>query len=319
MSPSRSHTFVWLVAYTIVTYDIALLRGHAIMKMSDDIRDKLVNLQDVLAEKYEIQGNIQELPKELEVSKETLEGYKKDYIDKTAEYEAEKAKVSALKLELDEAVRSREMGEKNMDDIKTHREYEILDKQISEAQTREEDIRKSLQQEERKLAELKDNLDDDLELIKSQEEEVREATAKKDENMDKYQKELERLEDKEKEASEGIDPEIVNKFQRIIQRNKKGIVAVKGNVCEGCHMILPYQFATEVRKGEDVLFCPYCSRVIFYEETEGGEDEKYYSAEDTGSLLGVGDDDDEFADEESEDELNEDAATEEAAYSRDEE
>ncbi|MBQ9539425.1 MAG: nucleic acid-binding protein, partial [Treponema sp.] len=268
------------------------------MRMSDEIRSKLETLQGVLVDKYKIESNIQELPKALEVSTETLEHYKKDYIEKNAEYEAEKAKVSALRLELDDAVRSREMGEKNMDDIKTHREYEILDKQISEAQEREESIRKDLQQEERKLEELKDNLLGDEEIIKAQESDVEEIKAKNDANMEKYRNELAELESKEKEASEGIDEEIFYKFQRIIRRNQKGIVAVKGNVCEGCHMILPYQFATEVRRGDNILFCPYCSRVIYYQELQG-EEEKIYSAEDTGSLLGMGDDD-EFADEDEE-------------------
>ncbi len=286
------------------------------MKMSKEIREKLEKLQDVLVEKYKIESSIQELPKELEVSTETLERYKKDYIEKNAAYEAEKAKVSALRLELDEAVRSREMGEKNMDDIKTHREYEILDKQISEAQSREEEIRKNLQQEERKLEELKDDLAGDEEVIKAQESDVEEIKAKNDANMENFQRELEDLKIKERDASEGMENEIVYKFQRIIQRNQKGIVAVKGNVCEGCHMILPFQFATEVRKGDSVLFCPYCSRVIYYEESLDNE-ENLFSPEDTGSLLGLGDDDEDAEDDE--DEINEDVANEEVAFASDEE
>lgn len=287
------------------------------MKMSEEIRAKLEKLQDVLVEKYKIETNIQELPKELEVSTDTLERYKKDYIEKNAEYESEKAKVSALKLELDEAVKAREMGEKNMDDIKTHREYEILDKQISEAQRKEEEIRKNLQQEERKLEELKDNLLGDEEIIKAQESEREEIKAKNDANMESYQKELADLKEKENEASNGIDNEIVYKFQRIIKRNQRGIVAVKGNVCEGCHMILPYQFATEVRRGDNVLFCPYCSRVIYYEEVQNGE-EQYYSPEDTGSLIDYdNEDDDDFSDEE--EELTEGAASEEGGFTAEEE
>ncbi len=287
------------------------------MRMSKEIREKLEKLQDVLVEKYKIEASIQELPKELEVSTETLERYKKDYIAQNAEYEAEKAKVSALRLELDEAVRSREMGEKNMDDIKTHREYEILDKQISEAQSREEEIRKNLQQEERKLEELKDNLAGDEEIIKAQESDVEEIKAKNDANMENFQNELADLKNKEKEASEGIESEIVYKFQRIIQRNQKGIVAVKGNVCEGCHMILPFQFATEVRRGDNVLFCPYCSRVIYYEESLDDED-ALYSPEETGSLFGLGDDDEDFVDDRDED-GNEDTVNEEEAFASDEE
>ncbi len=288
------------------------------MKMTEENRAKLEKLQDVLVEKYRIEADIQELPRELEVSTDTLERYQHDWIEKNAEYESEKAKVSALKMELDEAVRAREMGEKNMDDIKTHREYEILDKQISEAQRKEEEIRKSLQQEERKLEELKDDLEGDNEIIESQKSEVEEIKAKTAANQEKFQKQLAELEIKANEASDGIDSEIVYKFQRIIKRNQKGIVAIKGNVCEGCHMILPYQYAADVRSGDKVYFCPYCSRVIYYEEMQNGE-EQFYSPEDTGSLLGVGDDedDDEFTDED--EDVSEVSSSEEGAFASDEE
>ena len=59
-------------------------------------------------------------------------------------------------------------------------------------------------------------------------------------------------------------------------------------------MILPAQFANEVHEGDKTLFCPYCSRILFYQESDGSE-EDYYSMAEAGSLsddLG-----DEFADE----------------------
>ena len=33
-------------------------------------------------------------------------------------------------------------------------------------------------------------------------------------------------------------------------------------------MTLPIQFVNDVRLGEEFKFCPYCSRVLFYEESE---------------------------------------------------
>lgn len=287
------------------------------MEMSVENRAKLERLQEVLKEKYEIEGKKEELPKEYEVSKETLERYQQDCISKEAEYQAEKAKVEALRRELDDAVRTREMGEKNMDDIKTHREYEILDKQISEAQHKEEEIRRNLQQEERKLEEIKDDLDNESELFESQKSDVEKIKAEKDAKEEQFQKQLAELEEKEKEASDDIPEDIVLKFKRIVKRNQKGIVAVKGNVCEGCHMILPFQFATEVRQAKTVHFCPYCSRVIYYEEVQDGE-EQFYSPEDTGSLIDFADsDDDEFA--EDEEDVAESGNSDEMSYASAEE
>ena len=49
-------------------------------------------------------------------------------------------------------------------------------------------------------------------------------------------------------------------------------------------MQLPSQFVNDVRNGEKILFCPYCSRILFYSESEIAEDAYYFQDEDTGSL-----------------------------------
>ena len=91
--------------------------------------------------------------------------------------------------------------------------------------------------------------------------------------------------------------EILFKFQRIIQRNSEGIVSVRNGVCSGCHMILPANFANEVREGDDINFCPYCSRILYYEEVSEDQAEDYFDIGAAGSLAGL---DDEFEDEDSE-------------------
>ncbi len=235
------------------------------MQMTE-VLEKLKKLQDVLAQKYELEGKIEELPKSLDGSIESLERFKKDFIQINENYEEEKAKVNQLKFDLDQAIKNREEGEKGMDAAQTHREYEVLEKQITEAAAREEELRKQLQTEERTLAELSGTLKDTESLISSTEKEVNQSKASLEEELTGFRSEIESLKKKEEKIADGIDSETVIKFQRIIRRNRKGIVAVKGNVCDGCHMILPAQFANEVHQGEKILFCPYCSRILFYEE-----------------------------------------------------
>src|SRR5574344_225167 len=285
------------------------------MQMKEVIIDKLKKLQDILAEKYELEAKIEELPKSVDGSSESLERFKKEYIEKNAEYEAEKAKVAALKAELTDAENSRETGEKGMDAITTHREYEALDKQISEASEKESNIRKDLQKEEKVLAELNETMKSNEDLIASTETEVKSAKEGITKELEGYKKQLDKLEKKEKEISPGIDPEVIIKFQRIIQRNSKGIVAVKGNVCEGCHMILPAQFANEVRQGEKILFCPYCSRILFYEEPDLNNSNLVSMMTDTGSLA---DFDELSTDEESDDDEIDSESEEENEESDDE-
>lgn len=267
-----------------------------------EVFDKLRELQEVLAEKYDLQAQIEDAPKELSSQDELLARLKKEYIEKNAIYEDVRKKVVKLKSDLAEADAAREKSEKGMDSITTHREYEALEKEIRDATEREQTIRKELQKEEKNLAELNDSLKNEESLIQRQEEELNAGKTSLQNKIDEFNQKLDQLKKREEELTPGVDPEIIFKFQRIIKsKHSKGIVAVKGNVCDGCHMILPAQFANDVRTGDKIVFCPYCSRILYYQEVEDGEEE-YFQMDDTGSLADLSDEDldDEF-DEDDED------------------
>ena len=264
-----------------------------------EVFDKLKELQEVLAEKYSLEQKIEESPKRLSSQDELLARMKKEYIETNAKYEEVRANVEHLRADLAEAEALRESGEKGMDNITTHREYEALDKQISEAKSREDGIRKDLQKEEKALAELDERMHSNEAIIKSQEEELSKEKNSLEDEVSSYKAKLDELARREDEITPGIDQEIVYKFQRIIKRNSEGIVAVRNGVCTGCHMILPAQFANEVHDGDKILFCPYCSRILFHQDVESDEVETYFTDEDTGSLS-----DFEFDDEDEEDQLD---------------
>lgn len=271
-----------------------------------EIFNKLKSLQLILGRKYELENKINEAPKQLDSQGILLDRMRKEFIEKNHVYESVKEKVLQLKKELDEAVSARESGEKNMDVITTHREYEALEKQISEASAKEAEVRKALQKEEKSLAELNDSIKTMEEMIKAQENDIAESRRTLDGQLDNLKAELAELNNRENEIIPGLDQEVLFKFQRIIQRNSEGIVAVKNGVCTGCNMILPAQFANEVHEGDSILFCPYCSRILFYEESEENTQETYF--DDAGSLADIEDDfvDEEEIDEDAEDELFDD-------------
>lgn len=259
------------------------------MEMTE-VFDKLKALQDVLSEKYELKNQIEEAPKKLSNQDELLERMKKQFIEKNAQYEKLRSKVALLKTQLAEAEAKRERGEKGMDSITTHREYEALEKEIKDATELEQQIRKELQNEEKNFIELDEGLKQDEQLISQQESELNQGKENLEHEIEDLKKRFAELEAQEAEIIPGIDEEIIFKFDRIIQsKHSKGIVAVKGNVCDGCHMILPAQFANEVHTGEKIVFCPYCSRILYYEEDETGESE-YFHLDDTGSLADLDDD-----------------------------
>ena len=264
--------------------------------------EKLRTLQEIIYEKLGLEKNIQEIPKLLGTQEEILNRLKKNFIDKNADYEKIKAEEIDLKNKLFETELAREKSEKNMDIVTTQREIEALDKEIKDAMDKELQYRKDIQQRERILSELDTKIKEQTSLIEHQERELEDRRKKIEAEISDKQKQLDTLRKKESKLTDNLDNEVVFKFERII-KNKMGIgiVAIKGNVCMGCHMILPVQFANEVRIGEEFVFCPYCSRILYYEESADG-DEDFFNTEDTGALSDLDDmeeeDDEEYEEEE---------------------
>ena len=230
----------------------------------------LQQLQDILSEKYAIERDILEIPKALETKQEILNRLKKSYVEKNEEFESTKSEIKHLNFEMGEAERLREEFEKRMDVITTQREYEALDKEIRDASEKEQRFRREIQKRERDLEEMRSALEREEQMIKMQEDELTAENEKIKAETSSKETLLAELARKEDKITPGMDEDILFKFQRII-RNKSGvgIVPVRANVCSGCHMVLPAQFVNDVRGGNDIQFCPYCSRILFWEE--GGE------------------------------------------------
>jgi len=123
--------------------------------MARTIYDKLRALQDVLSRKFEVEKEIQEIPKSLATKTELLSRLKKSYMEKSGTHQATATRIDDIGQKLVDAEQEREKSEGQMDIIKTQREYEALDKEIKDATEKEQNLRKELQREQTSVEELK--------------------------------------------------------------------------------------------------------------------------------------------------------------------
>lgn len=237
-----------------------------------EIYNTLSQLQDVLARMFEIEDKIKEIPKALADKEAVLQKTKITYLELHDKSEKVKEELKNLRIRLDEAGVKRETSEKMMETITQAREFETLQKEIEDAKNAEQTLRKSLIAKEKFYDELNMKLSIQEEIMAQQTQEVEEETAVKDALIAENQTILDEIVAKKNELAKDLDPNLVFKFERII-RNKGGvgIVPVHSIVCEGCHMTLPAQFVNDVRREDEIKFCPYCSRVLYYEESEDSE------------------------------------------------
>jgi len=272
------------------------------MAVTENELDKLRTLQDILTEKIHLEHEIQEIPKQLVNLEEAHNRTRKTFIEKNLEHEKIKSAEEDARELLREAEAAREKAERTISEINTQREYEALDKERHAAEEKEQQYRKEVQQKEKQLLELDETIKQTAALSEQQEQELAEKREGIETEVTEKKKLVDALLKKEKKLTDDLDSEVVFKFERII-RNKMGlgIVAIKGNVCMGCHMILPAQFSNNVRLGEEFVFCPYCSRILFYEESAEAE-ELFFDTEDTGALYDPDEEDEEFEEDDKEEE-----------------
>jgi len=269
--------------------------------MARTVYDKLMALQEVLSRKFEVEREIQEIPRSLATKTELLYRLKKSSQDRLAGWQAAQGRIGEYTQKLADAEQAREHSEGQMDAISTQREYEALDKEIKDATEKELGLRKDLQREQSLEEEMKNSLEKEDMMIRKQEEDVKEEQSKIKVKVKEKNVELKKLQAEEKKITPGLEEDILFKFERII-RNKSGIgiVSLHKGVCAGCYMILPPQFVNIVRLGEKVEFCPYCSRILFYQQDEESESVETSVLEEEAEEEDEEEDDEEEAEEEEE-------------------
>jgi predicted nucleic acid-binding Zn-ribbon protein len=193
---------------------------------------------------------------------------KKSYLDRNEQLGVAAARIDQLRNQAIEAERTREGYEGQMDQIKTQREYEALDKEIQDSGEREMELRRELQREEDKREEMQSALEKEELLIRKQEAEVADEQARIKSEIAVREAQLADLKEQEKQIIPGLDEELLYKFERIVRSTDGlGIVPLQGNVCSGCFMTQPSHFVNRVRLGEEILFCTH-GRIVFYQEEE---------------------------------------------------
>jgi hypothetical protein len=60
-----------------------------------------------------------------------------------------------------------------------------------------------------------------------------------------------------------IPQPFIGHYERLRVRGKKGVAAVRNQVCTGCHMHVPIGQITVLMRGEDIQLCESCGRYLY--------------------------------------------------------
>ena len=236
--------------------------------------EKLKILQSILMQEFNAEAELDEIPRELNEIKRKFVKVERSIKEMETAADNNTKKLKELEKQKGELQRSKEKYGGQIPLIKTQKEYEALTSEIAQLDeklvvTEEEELNatqeiETLNKEIEGKKQLHENLKNE---IAEKEKEVKHLVTKKQKELDKYLKEKDK-------TSSGLDEEIIYKFEKIVKKKEGiGIVSIRNGVCMGCNMSLPPQFINDVRREEAIIFCPNCSRILYYFEQEQTEDE----------------------------------------------
>ncbi len=90
-----------------------------------------------------------------------------------------------------------------------------------------------------------------------------------DSEVRKHEKELTLLKDERAGIVRQLDPSVYHLYMALLKSgNGTAVTKTRNEVCLGCNMNIPPQLFVEIRKGEELIQCPQCRRILYYEEEQ---------------------------------------------------
>jgi len=72
-----------------------------------------------------------------------------------------------------------------------------------------------------------------------------------------------------------VSPELFEIYERLLKNKRdRVVVPIEKRTCSGCHILLTPQHENLVRKGDRLIFCEHCSRILYWQEAELVEGEE---------------------------------------------
>ncbi len=225
----------------------------------------LKKLQAVDLELREIEKDLQKYPGEVSLYKNELQSLNETLTEKKMQMEEADKSKSLLERELSGNRDAINKTEERLLHIKTHREYEALQKEI--ANTKKECV-----EIEEKILELMEKTESFNSAMEDLDKSLKEKEEEYGPKIEEYEKIIKDLETKhvpcrkEKDSIAGqLSSEVLPIYAKVSKKTPTFLAEAKKEMCTNCNMNIPPQMFNEVLTQSKIIQCPNCNRILYCE------------------------------------------------------
>ncbi|SCA63252.1 Uncharacterized protein SCG7109_AK_00260 [Chlamydiales bacterium SCGC AG-110-M15] len=226
----------------IQEFDIKMIR---LMRLKKERNEELSSIHSLRSE----------LQTQLERKEEEIMSLKKDVRVREGGIDEIKEKIKKLEGQQSKVKKVDEFNALSQEIAQAERERTAAEARLS-------DVFEILCAEEEGLEKIQQTVDSTAESSRVFEDELQES-------IRKINIEGKELLEKREDAAKGADEQVMRVYDKLL-RNKKDrvLVPIENRTCSGCHIALTAQHENLVRRGERLVFCEHCSRILFWQDSE---------------------------------------------------
>ena len=237
---------------------------------------KLIDLHEVDKEIFGLTQNLDKLPQELQDTQQEMEALEAERSSHLQDLEDLKKQLREMEAEVSDLEEGIKASRGRLMDIGKELELKAMLKEIAFREDQRD-------QKETRVLELLDKVEALNQTIAEKEEALQTLKTDHDRRSAEVSAQVEQLEkqraalvEKRESLRKGLPAQLLKRYEFILRRhNGSAICEVREGVCLGCHLnILPQQYI-DLQKGEDIIQCPNCQRILYWlgeeAEEEGAE------------------------------------------------
>ena len=233
------------------------------------MRDQLKRLEEL----QQFDAQIQELDKALKAIPAKLQASQSDLARVEALLESERTQLTETQRYYSEQKNQLQTEEATVRGAKHKLSLAKNSKEYVAAQREIEQTRESAQTREAEVAKLVEAIQAKEKLLADRAEELKglRSSIEKDgeiahTKMAEVQKKIDALQVTRDKVAAGIRPDYLKRYGAIRMRRGLAVATVRNGTCLGCNMNVPPQLYNTLQRGNTLETCPYCHRIIYWEE-----------------------------------------------------
>ena len=213
---------------------------------------------------------IRELTEGLEKYPSEINNLKKDLLEKGESIQLKEAKLSELRAQrndFESSLRSNQESIKNSEarlfSIKTHREYEALQKEITDTRKESLEIEDQTISVMGEIEETETALGEEQGTYATLKEQYAQEIAEKEKKIEELEISREPAEREKNELISKIDPKILPLYEKIFKKNGRALALAENEQCTSCRINIPPQLYNEILKRLKPIQCPSCKKILY--------------------------------------------------------